>query len=91
MRVRNDLKLRKIGNKYVLVEIRDSHANLTDVFTLNATAACLWQRMCEGDFTDQELAEWVCERFEVNIDTALGDINRQLNEWKKYNLLVQDK
>ena len=91
MRVRNDLKLRKIGNKYVLVEVRDSHASLTDVFALNATAACLWQRMCEGDFTDQELAEWVCERFEVFFVFVFCVINRQLNEWKKYNLLVQDK
>lgn len=91
MRVRNDLKLRKIGNKYILVEVRDSHVNMTDVFALNAMAACLWQRMSEGDFTAQELAEWMCERFDVGFDTALADINRQLNEWKEYNLLVQDR
>lgn len=91
MRVRDDLKLRRIGGRYILVEVRDTHANLTDVFTMNATAACLWQRMGEGDFTEQELAEWLCERFDVSLDTALADIGRQLDEWKKYNLLVQDR
>lgn len=91
MRVRDDLKLRRIGGRYILVEVRDTHANLTDVFTMNATAACLWQRMGEGDFTEQELAEWLCERFEVSLDAALADIGRQLDEWKKYNLLVQDR
>lgn len=91
MKVRNDLKLRKIGNKYILVEVRDNHANLTDVFTLNTMAAFLWQRMCEGDFTVQELAERVCEQFEVSYDIAFADINRQLNEWKDYNLLMEEK
>lgn len=89
MRVRSELKLRKIGRKYILVEVRDQNANITDVFTMNATAACLWQRMSEGDFTVGELAEAICERFEVAYDRAVADINRQLEEWKDYGLLAK--
>lgn len=82
------MKLRKIGRKYILVEVRNQKVNITDVFTMNATAAFLWQRMCERDFTVNELAEAICERFEVAFETAVADIHRQLEEWKDYGLLV---
>lgn len=88
MRARSDLKLRKIGRKYILVEVRNQKVNITDVFTMNATAAFLWQRMCERDFTVNELAETICQRFEVAFETAVADISRQLEEWKEYGLLV---
>ena len=89
MKTRKDLKLRKIGSRYMLVEVNRNYVNMTDVFTLNITAACLWKRMGEGEFTVQELAEWMCEWFDVDIDTAWADINRTLNEWMIYGLVVE--
>lgn len=87
MRLKEGLELRQIGNRYVIVKVCDGLANMTDVFTLNRTAARLWQRMGEGSFTAEELAGWLCDIYDVASDVAQADVNRQLDEWRNYGLL----
>ena len=45
MKLQPNLQLRKIGNKYMIVSTASGNVNMTDVFTLNETAARLWQLM----------------------------------------------
>ena len=44
------LKLRKIGGKYMIVETSDSCVNLTNVYSLNETAALLWEMLCRKNW-----------------------------------------
>lgn len=81
------LQLRKIGNKYMLVETCNGQMNMADVFSLNETAARLWQRINEGRFTPEELADWICGEYDTDKETALADVLRQLSEWKKFGLI----
>ena len=58
---KDGLRLRKIGSRYMIVEACNGNVNMTDVFSLNETAARLWQRINEGKFTPEELAGWLCD------------------------------
>lgn len=89
MKPRENLKLRKVGKNYMVVEACAGNVRLTDVFSLNETAADLWQRMCEGDYTPAELAEWMCHRYEVPAEVALADVEKQLAEWKRFGLMKE--
>lgn len=71
----------------MIVDVASDHVNMSKVFTLNETAACLWQKLCEGDFSTEELAEWLCGEYEVEMDTAHKDVERQLAEWKNEGLV----
>lgn len=84
---RHNLQLRKVGRLYMMVEVSREQVNMTNVFTLNETAALLWQRVCAGAFTPAELARWLCSEFRVDADTALHDVCRQLDDWKAYGLI----
>lgn len=81
------LRLRKVGNKYMLVETCNGQVNMADVFSLNETAARLWQRINEGRFTPEELADWICGEYDTDKETALADVLRQLSEWRKFGLI----
>ena len=82
------LKLRKIGSKYMIVETYDSCVNLTNVYSLNETAALLWEMLCREDGrTPEELAEELCKTYEVEYERALHDVESQLAEWEKMGLL----
>lgn len=70
----------------MVVDTTDS-VNLTNVFTLNTTAARLWQLAGDSDFTVEELAVQLCEEFDVDWETALRDVQRQVDEWKAFGLL----
>lgn len=70
----------------MMVEVSEENINLTNVYSLNETAAMLWQRINEGAYTAGELATWICGKYRVDRDTALKDILRQLAEWKEFGL-----
>lgn len=86
---RAELLLRKVGNRCFLVEIAADCLNMTDVFSLNPTAAALWQRMSEGDYTAEELADWMAEQWPVGRDAAARDLQEQLRVWREYGLLQE--
>ncbi len=65
----------------------DSTVNLTNVFTLNGTAARLWQYSEGGERTAEELAVLLCEEYNVDWETALRDVRRQLAEWAEFGLI----
>ena len=58
-----------------------------NVYTLNATAAFIWQAMVEREFGVEDAAEVLCAEFDVERDRALQDVTMQLAEWKQYGLI----
>ena len=88
MRLRQNLRLRKIGSRHMIVDTGDA-VNLTNVFTLNGTAARLWQLAEAHDYTAEELAHMLCQEYDVDMATALADVQRQLDQWKEFGLTEQ--
>lgn len=86
--IKNGLKLRKLGSKYMVVDTCSKNVNLSNVFTLNETAAQLWRQLESRDSTPEELADRLCEEYDVDKTTALSDVERQLSEWREYGLIV---
>lgn len=86
MRLKRELQLRRIGSRHMIVNAGDT-VNLTNVFTLNRTAARLWE-VAEGkDFTAETLASLLHDVYEVDEKTLLEDIERQLDEWATFGLI----
>lgn len=83
-----DLQLRKVGRQYMIVEASAGNMNLTNVFSLNETAARLWQKVGEGAFTLDELAAWLGAEYGVSGNAVREDVARQLDEWDAYGLLA---
>ena len=84
---KKDLLLRKVGSRYMIVETCADHVNMTNVFSLNHSAAALWQRIHEGAFSLPELAEWLAERYGVSTEVTLNDTALQLKQWKEFGLI----
>lgn len=56
--------------------------------TMNETAAWLWDKCTElGDFKAEQLAEAMCQEYQVEASKALADVNRILDVWKEMGLL----
>ena len=87
IRPKKGLKLRKIGKQYMIVEANAEHINMSDVYSLNQTAALLWERIEAGSYTPDELAAWLCSLYDITSDVILQDVERQLTEWKRFGLI----
>lgn len=88
MKTRKNLKIRKIGNKYIVVEVCKGNANLTDVYSMNKTAAELWMQLQKNDMSKQELVEWMCKKYSISEAIAINDLNQQLEQWREMGLLI---
>jgi MinD-like ATPase involved in chromosome partitioning or flagellar assembly len=64
---------RKIGDDTVIVPVRAGVANLEAVFTLNAVATTIWNRI-DGQATLEELARVVTDEFDVSAASAAADV-----------------
>ena len=87
IRPKHGLQLRKIGDRYMIVDSVDGATNLCDVYSLNQTAALLWERIEAGSYTLDELAAWLCSLYDITSDVILQDVERQLAEWKRFGLI----
>ncbi|MCD8385739.1 MAG: PqqD family protein [Bacteroidales bacterium] len=83
MRIKKDIKLRKIGGVYMIVNLSDPTVNLANVLSLNETAAELWREFRDRDFQPSDLASWLCAHYDVDAPTAQSDINRLLDTWRE--------
>lgn len=81
------MQLRKIKNLYMIVEASADNVNMSNVYSLNHTAAELWQLVNSGERTADELAGWLSDNYSIEPASALHDVERQLAEWKSYGLL----
>ena len=82
--------LRKVGGRYMIVDSSGKDGGVVDcanVYTLNATAAFIWQAMAEREFCVEDAVEVLCAEFDVERDRALQDVSLQLAEWKQYGLI----
>lgn len=87
MKTNSNVKLRKIGNRFMIVADSDNETSKTQVYELNESAARLWQMMSGKDLSADELTECFCEEFDVAKDVAHADIERQLEDWKRFGLV----
>lgn len=84
---RAGLQLRRIGRQYMIVEASAENVNMSYVYSLNHTAAQLWQRLSQGDFAAEELALWLAGLYGIGPDEARRDVERQLADWRKFGLI----
>lgn len=88
MKLRSDLRLRKIGSQYMIVEPAGGVNRQAKVFELNETAALIWERIGSEEINAEELAAYLSSEYEIDQTVALRDVRRQLEEWEKFGLTV---
>ena len=87
MKLNPSLQLRRIGSKWMIVKAVDGEVNMTDVISLNETAARLWERFLGWEFTEDEMAEWICGEYDVELAVAKNAVHNLLKRWKEYGML----
>lgn len=87
MKQKDDLVLRKVGKQYLIVDVRDGRTDMSDVYCMNESAAMIWKKIGERECSVQEIAGWLCGEFDVDMDVAVRDVERQIDEWRKFGLI----
>lgn len=89
MKTNPGLRLRTVGRRHMIVKVDDTRVNMTDVFTLNDTAAALWCHAEMSCFTEETLAAWLSDEYGIGSDMALADVREILARWMEYGLVSE--
>lgn len=88
MRQKKGFTLRNVCGENVIVAEGLEVINFNKLLSLNETAAYLWQKASEiGDFTAEQLADKLCEEYEVTREQALKDVEQMMTEWQKIGVV----
>ena len=87
MKIKSNLTLRRVGKNYMVVEMSDETVNLTNVYTMNETAAWLWEACGTGEFSQEILVKRLCDEYEVSEEQAAADVDHLIKEWVNYGLV----
>ena len=87
MRIKDNLRLRKIGSRSMVVKEVEGEVNMTDVFTLNSTASDIWSAFSGKDFTGEDLGGYLIDNYEVTLERAEADVAALLSQWKEFGLI----
>lgn len=88
MRINPAFKIHKLGQHYMIVDRCADNSNLTNVYSLNEVAGELWLAMENQDFTIADLADWLCDNYEVDRSRAEADAAALVEKWRTYGLLL---
>ncbi|WP_333887976.1 PqqD family protein [Sphingobacterium siyangense] len=87
MKLRSDLVLRTIGSDHLIVDPSQDMVDLSTVYTLNSSAAWLWEQLKGKDFTIDTIVDLLCENYDVDIEQAKSDAEILLQDFQKQGLL----
>ena len=88
MKQKKGFVLREVCGEKVIVGEGLGAVNFGKLLALNETAAWLWeQALTIGDFNTEQLAEKLCEEYEVAADEARNDVTEIINEWNSVGVI----
>ena len=80
---------RKIGDEYLLVPIRQGGGDLESLYTLNETAARIWE-LLDGTVKGTEIRDKITEEFDVTPEEAEKDLVHHLRELASIKAIVEE-
>jgi hypothetical protein len=77
---------KKINNEYILVPLTGNVANMEALYTLNETAAFLWEKI-DGTKNITGLAEEIVKEFKVELPEAMFDTKDFLEKINRFLII----
>ena len=83
MKIRHDVKIREMAGEHIVVMPGRYGADMTRVVALNASSLYLWEALGDRDFTVEDAARLLVERYDVDDATALRDAGAWLERLRE--------
>ena len=80
---------RKIGDECILVPIRQGVDDLDSIYTLNQTAARIWE-LLDGTAKGTEIRDKITQEFDVAPEEAENDLVHHLKELASIQAIVEE-
>lgn len=81
MKIKKGFVLREICGENIVAGEGLEHINFNKIISLNSTAAFLWKELVDKEFTAEEMAKLLIDRYGIDKELALTDSARLCAAW----------
>ena len=81
MKAKKGFNLREICGEHILIAEGKENIDFTKIISMNESAAYLWNKLQDKDFTTEDIAKLLTEEYEVDQATALQDAEKLAKTW----------
>ena len=81
MKIKDGFILREMCGEKIVTGEGFEHINFNKLISLNATAAYLWEELAGKEFTVEDMARLLVERYDIDMDLALKDSAHLYQAW----------
>ena len=88
MKQKKGFVLRDVCGEKAIIGEGIEAVDFNKLIALNDTAAWLWEKASElGDFTPRELADALCQEYDVTPERALADVEKLIASWQSAGIV----
>ncbi len=87
MKLKSGFVLRDVCGEQVIMGEGLAALDFGRLLSLNETAAWLWKKASEGDFSIESLSVALCEEYDVTLEQAKTDVAAIVEEWRKVGVV----
>lgn len=81
MKATEGFRLRKLGQEFIVVGEGLAQVNFNKMISLNSSAAYLWESIQGKEFTVNDLAQLLVDKYGIDMDLALKDSASIADAW----------
>lgn len=81
MKIKKGFVLREMCGENIVTAEGLEHINFNKLISLNSTAAFLWNKVADKEFTAEEMAELLVEEYQIDMELALKDSEALCQAW----------
>lgn len=81
MKIKNGFVLRQMCGENIVIAEGLEHINFNKLLSLNSTAAFLWEKVADKEFTAELMAQLLVEEYGIDMELALKDSKALCQAW----------
>ena len=89
MKVKEGFTLRNVCGENIIVAEGIANIDFGSIISLNESAAYLWEKAKQQDFTTEDLVLWLTDEYDVDESTAQHDAQILVNDWLKAGIIEE--
>jgi len=89
MKLNNSFILRQVGQESIIVEPNQGMVDFSKVFTLNESAAFLWNELVGSEFEENDAVQKLLDHYDVDEDQARKDVTAILERFREHKMVIE--
>lgn len=89
MKINEGFELREMCGEHIIIATGVANIDFSKVVSLNESAVYLWREIEGKEFTPQQLAALLTDKYEVDEATALADATSLAQRWVEAGIVTE--